>query len=162
MSRMHNVMRKACAAFFVGVWASGGAQAKPVTIEGARCEFETVVFDATFEGGRLAACRERRKGDYILAIRPESAPINPSPWYAVDIQSSDKQKITVTLDYGDFRHRYSPDIKPEGGDWRRLYSARSTRAMISATVFASSPVATISAGPMSPSMYICRIRSSTS
>ena len=120
MSRMHNVMRKACAAFFVGVWASGGAQAKPVTIEGARCEFETVVFDATFEGGRLAACRERRKGDYILAIRPESAPINPSPWYAVDIQSSDKQKITVTLDYGDFRHRYSPDIKPEGGDWRRF------------------------------------------
>jgi predicted deacylase len=114
------MMRKACAAFFFGaaISAWGAARAEPVTIEGPHCEFETIAFDATFEGGRLAACRERRKGDYILAIRPEGAPINPSPWYAVDIQSSDKRKITVTLDYGDFRHRYSPDIKPDGGDWR--------------------------------------------
>lgn len=118
MSRKHLVLQQALAASLIFSGVAIDAHAKPVTIEGARCQFETVTIDATFEGGRVAACRERRKGDYVVAIRPEGEPINRSPWYAFDITSTDKRKVTVTLDYGEYRHRYSPDIWTAEAGWR--------------------------------------------
>ena len=121
MSRKQNFLQQALAAsFFLGALPGTPLEAKPAVIEGAHCEFETVTIDGTFEGGRLSACREQRKGDYILEIRPEGTPINPSPWFAFDITSTDKRKITVTLDYGDYRHRYSPDIWTAEEGWRQF------------------------------------------
>ena len=124
MGLKHLWMRRARAAslyLVVSVLAFGLAPsvvAKPVVINGAHCDFGSIVFDGRFEGGALAACQERRPGDYTLAIRPEGTPINPSPWYAFDITSTDKQQITITLDYGDYKHRYSPDIWTKEGGWR--------------------------------------------
>ena len=126
MSLKHLGMQRAYAAslFLLGLILNMAATvdvaAKPVTINGSRCDFGDVVFDGSFEGGALAACRQRRPGDYTLAIRPEGTPINPSPWYAFDIVSNDRRTITVTLDYGDYKHRYSPDIWTEEGGWRQF------------------------------------------
>lgn len=117
MRRSDDLMQKA-AFICVAAMISSAAAAKPIDIDGPHCAFETTTFDGTFEGGRLTACRERKPGQYTLAIRPETTPINPSPWYAMDIAAAPGSTVTVTLDYGDYRHRYAPDIWTEEAGWR--------------------------------------------
>ena len=87
-------------------------------IEGDYCAFDGVVFDGRFEGGRLSGCARDGRGSYVLYVRPEGEPINPSPWYAFDMTAHHRGPVSIKLDYGDFRHRYSPDLKPENDRWR--------------------------------------------
>lgn len=117
MSRTHLILQPALAASVFSVLA-GAAMAEPAVIEGPLCEFETVTIDARFEGGRATSCAQDGKNSYVVSIRPEGEPINRSPWYAFDVVSTDKRKVSVTLEYGDYKHRYSPDVWTQEAGWR--------------------------------------------
>ena len=70
-----------------------------------------------------APCQRTGPASFTLTIRPEAEPINHSPWYAFEIETETGAKTRVTLDYGDFTHRYRPKQRlPEGG-WRVLPSS---------------------------------------
>lgn len=81
------------------------------------CVFGGVTFDARFDGARLTTCREQR-GAYVLSVQPEGDPINPSPWYAFDVTTRDDRPVTIRLDYGKYKHRYTPDIRTNDGAWQ--------------------------------------------
>lgn len=77
------------------------------------CKFDHVTFSSEFEGARLSACRRLDESSYELLIRPESAPINNSPWYAfrLDIEEGvPLRPLTLNLRYDDGTHRYRPKL----------------------------------------------------
>ncbi|HSH27293.1 MAG TPA: M14 family metallopeptidase [Wenzhouxiangella sp.] len=77
------------------------------------CKFDYVTFSSGFEGARLSACRRLDKSSYELLIKPESAPINNSPWYAfrLDIEEGvPLRSLTLSLRYDDGSHRYQPKM----------------------------------------------------
>lgn len=67
-----------------------------------------------------APCIRTGPTTFDLAIRPEADPINPSPWYAFEIKSEVHANAEVTLDYGDFSHRYQPKQSLPDGRWQVL------------------------------------------
>jgi predicted deacylase len=68
----------------------------------------------------LLACTRQGDAAFTVTVRPESEPINPSPWYAFTVQAASAQRIAVTLDYGSFEHRYWPKLSREACPWRPL------------------------------------------
>lgn len=86
----------------------------------AACDFRAVAFSAGFEGARLAACRQTGPEAFELAILPEDAPINPSPWYAFDVTMAKEARIDITLVYALGRHRYDPKLLGRDGNWTAL------------------------------------------
>lgn len=101
------------------VLAGGCATRAPGWQDGADCDFADTDFSGSFPGGALAGCRQTGPHAFTLAIEPEAVPINPSPWYAFDIASETPQRLTLTLDYGDYRHRYAPKVA-RGSEWMPL------------------------------------------
>lgn len=67
-----------------------------------------------------SACTRTGPASFVLAIEPESLPINPSPWYDFTLISDRNAEISVTLDYGMFRHRYAPRRSETNGSWQML------------------------------------------
>lgn len=101
------------------------AHAHPTaSLEGPVCETGQVRIDRDFEGGGLAECAIRGKGEFDLFIRPEDAPINPSPWYAVRITPLASGPVRVNLRYEGARHRYAPWISDDGDHWVLMDPAR--------------------------------------
>lgn len=76
-----------------------------------------VSFSNEFAGARLNQVEQTGKNEFRLAILPENEPINKSPWYAFKAWSQKDQRITVTLDYKDFSHRYVPKTSVDGSTW---------------------------------------------
>lgn len=88
-----------------------------------RFEEDGIVFDNIGEGARLAGVLRLGRGSYRLMVRPETSPINPSPWYAFRISALGDARATMVFDYGGFDHRYRPWLRWSGGgarhgDWR--------------------------------------------
>ena len=67
-----------------------------------------------------ATCVRTGPSSFVLAVRPESEPINPSPWFAFEIETREHTSATVMLDYGAFSHRYQPKQRLAGGRWQAL------------------------------------------
>ena len=89
------------------------------------CTGHGVTVDRDFAGGAFTSCQFDAKGWLQLDIAPESEPINHSPWYAFRLtresDASDQDSFMgVVLDYGDYEHRYQPDISRDGTNWQRL------------------------------------------
>jgi cytosolic carboxypeptidase protein 6 len=59
-----------------------------------------------------------------LEIRPETLPINPSPWYGVRLNASRPRTVDVVLDYGTHRHRYRPHVRHGDGAWQTVPADR--------------------------------------
>lgn len=89
---------------------------------GTTCEGTGISIDRAFDGGAFAACSVDDDGAVTLDIRPETRPINPSPWYAVRLNQQDARPRRVTLRYADADHRYAPWFRVAGGPWQRLAS----------------------------------------
>ncbi|GAB5554053.1 MAG: M14-type cytosolic carboxypeptidase [Saprospiraceae bacterium] len=66
-------------------------------------------------------------GDTLITalITSENTPINPSPWYAFKLWSTQKRDVQLKLTYqsGAF-HRYHPKISSDGLNWERLDESR--------------------------------------
>ena len=82
------------------------------------CESEGFKVFTDFQGGNIAACDFSKRGALRVQIEPENTPINSSPWYAFRVQASEKSDLRVVLNYGEFKHRYTPDISLDGAKWR--------------------------------------------
>lgn len=79
----------------------------------------TVFFTNDFPGGRLAGVARVNDTLYECVIAPENTPINPSPWYAFKVWSTQERDISIRLKYlNQARHRYIPKISEDGLHWR--------------------------------------------
>jgi len=75
------------------------------------------------EGGRVSDAWQEGDSQFVIHLRPENAPINPSAWYAFKVWSRDPRTIEVRLSYEDGRHRYWPEVRRAGEAWVSLDSA---------------------------------------
>lgn len=83
-----------------------------------------VTFDTSFNGARLSKVLRLEENKYICQIFPEFEPVNNSPWFAFGLTATDKKSIQLTLDYGDYPHRYMPKISTDRIHWQVLDSAK--------------------------------------
>ena len=78
--------------------------------------------DNMFDGARMNSFSYLEENKYQVNIRPENAPINPSPWYAFRVYSKKSKSIEIYLDYGSARHRYWPKLSSDGKTWTPIDS----------------------------------------
>ena len=77
----------------------------------ALCETAGVTVLTGFSTAGRHHCTVTGPGALTLSVDPESAlagPINPSPWYRFDLDARTPAEIEITLDYGEYWHRYDP------------------------------------------------------
>src|SRR5690606_17204570 len=60
----------------------------------------SVLISNAFPTARLNGIEELNDSTYLLQIKPENEPINPSPWYAFKTWSSKPKRVSFILDYG--------------------------------------------------------------
>lgn len=75
------------------------------------CAGNGVVVTADFDGAGLHDCIVGPDGEIVVSVDHEPTlveGINPSPWYAFKIASDAQRDVTITLDYTDYKHRYTP------------------------------------------------------
>jgi hypothetical protein len=82
------------------------------------------IISSNFSAGAFANCTWNDTNHLTVQVAPEDPKINPSPWYAFDITPLDTVKsnrppLTITLDYGDFKHRYAPKLFNQKG-WQHI------------------------------------------
>lgn len=86
----------------------------------ADCDRGGVRLTQSFSGAPAYACTRTGPSAFRLEVTPESAPINPSPWYAFDLEARRPSEITVELAYGEYWHRYRPKLDRGDGIWVEL------------------------------------------
>lgn len=84
------------------------------------CSGAGVLVDGDFEQAGFAACTVDENGNVVLHIRPETEPINPSPWYAARLTQPVLAYRRVLLSYQGVRHRYHPWFSTDGRNWQQL------------------------------------------
>lgn len=77
----------------------------------------TLLFSNAFPMARLNEIKQVNDSTFQITIRPENAPINPSPWYAFKVWSKTPEKVYLSLQYGSFKHRYQPKTSLDGIHW---------------------------------------------
>ncbi|MGB3627649.1 MAG: M14 family zinc carboxypeptidase [Henriciella sp.] len=93
----------------------------------ALCSGNGLVISAAFSGAGQHACTVDGADEATVSVmheRSTSGPINPSPWYAFAIQSAASRSVSLTLDYLDYEHRYTPYMSRDGGAWTKLGEGR--------------------------------------
>lgn len=86
----------------------------------ALCQSEKAVLDVDFDGAGGDSC-EAKGNRFILNIRPEDKPINPSPWYALRVTPKTPGIINIVLSYEeDAKHRYYPKFSQDGKVWSKI------------------------------------------
>jgi cytosolic carboxypeptidase protein 6 len=81
------------------------------------CEAAGVQVSVDFPAGGRHPCRVTDAGEIILDVVPEGRPINGSPWYAFRVDAPQSMRARITLDYGDYAHRYAPKYTRDGVSW---------------------------------------------
>lgn len=108
-------------ALLSGVLLIGGAaDSAPSGSAHSGCSGAGLVVDGDFDQAGFASCTVGEDGNVVLQIRPETEPINPSPWYAARLTQSAPGSRRVLLSYRGARHRYQPWFSTDGHNWQRL------------------------------------------
>ncbi|AWL10768.1 Cytosolic carboxypeptidase [Saliniradius amylolyticus] len=84
------------------------------------CEANGLQVHDHFGGGAFARCSMTGDGAVKVIIRPENLPINPSPWYAMALESESKRQLTLLLEYSHSKHRYWPKFSSDFIHWYPL------------------------------------------
>ena len=116
-------LRSFLAALAAGGLGLTGCATLPQTETAALCRAEGVSLHADFPTAGQHRCLARSVETVIVRTDPEVAitpRINPSPWFAFDIEREEAGPIEIVLDYGGYRHRYEPRIRRPGEDWQRV------------------------------------------
>jgi hypothetical protein len=79
-----------------------------------------------FEGGKVSDAWQEGDSEFVVQLRPENFPINPSAWYAFKVWSDTEKTIAVDLTYENGRHRYWPKLRRAGEPWAAMDSAAFT------------------------------------
>ncbi len=110
------MIRTALAIFAVAL--SGCVVSPPPT--DTSCLTGEVQLLSDFDGARANNCEKGGVHNFGISISPEATPINPSPWYAFDLEAHSASRVGVEVRYEASRHRYHPKIKLPGDTWRPL------------------------------------------
>jgi len=90
-----------------------------------RMENGRINFSNEFTGARLNDLIQKSDTIFQAIINPENAPVNKSPWYAFSVWAEDSIQIAVELVYfGEYNHRYYPDVSYDRQNWQPLDSSR--------------------------------------
>lgn len=84
------------------------------------CDNQVLSVNKNFETGRFQSCKWVGDNHIELQLAPENKPINPSPWYAFELQPKQQQTLLVTLKYSHGKHRYSPKMSVDGVNWKQM------------------------------------------
>lgn len=87
---------------------------------GSGSDCHVLVADTVFPGGSQTAALEQSCDQIVLALEPETRPINPSPWYAIAVDSETGGEVEIHVEYGDFEHRYQPWMQGPDDAWQRI------------------------------------------
>lgn len=116
------------------------------------CSGAGVSVDANFDQAGFATCTVGEDGTIVLHIRPETEPINPSPWYAARLTQPVLASRRILLSYRGARHRYQPWFSIDGRNWQRLTveveTGSADRVSVAVPAFVGS--AFLSAQPLAP------------
>lgn len=87
-----------------------------------RFKEQGVYFSNRFHGARLNNASVLNDSTFVIQIKPENSPINPSPWYAFQVWTDerDARNVHIVLDYGSDKHRYWPKWKTDTSEWAPL------------------------------------------
>jgi hypothetical protein len=82
------------------------------------CNIGAVRLMADFEASRMDECANLGNNNFVITIKPENTPINPSPWYAFKVVADQPQKIKITIKIaGKRENRYLPKISHDMKTW---------------------------------------------
>ena len=59
----------------------------------------------------------KKENGYVAYIEPAHEPVNKSPYYAFSVASSSTKEIELTLNYGEYAHRYIPKLSRDRINW---------------------------------------------
>jgi N-acyl-D-aspartate/D-glutamate deacylase len=88
------------------------------------CEQAGVKVLTDFQGGNINGCEFTPNGRLTISVAPENEPINTSPWYAFRLLADATTDVAVVLDYGNYKHRYTPDFSLDGVNWQTYPAAK--------------------------------------
>ena len=88
------------------------------------CEQAGVKVLTDFQGGNINGCEFASDGRLTISVAPENEPINSSPWYAFRLLANATKDVAIVLDYGTYKHRYTPDFSIDGVNWQTYPSAK--------------------------------------
>lgn len=104
------------------------------------CSFEQLTFSSDFDMGRLSSCKKQSDNTYQLFFKPESTPINNSPWYAFKVESKKNAEWTLKLTFSDGFPRYLPKISTDGIAWKTVPFSRQDDSFVLSMQPTSNPV----------------------
>ena len=88
------------------------------------CQQAGVKVLTDFQGGNINGCEFTPNGRLTISVAPENEPINTSPWYAFRWLADATTDVAVVLDYGNYKHRYTPDFSLDGVNWQTYPAAK--------------------------------------
>jgi N-acyl-D-amino-acid deacylase len=88
------------------------------------CERAGVKVLTDFQGGNISGCEFASNGRLTISVAPENEPINSSPWYAFRLLANATTDVAIVLDYGNYKHRYTPDFSIDGVNWQTYPAAK--------------------------------------
>ena len=83
-------------------------------------EKNKVIFDTSFDGARLDSLITINENSFEAIIKPAFEPVNKSPWFAFAVSSNNSKTINLTLNYGDYKHRYIPKLSFDKKKWKKI------------------------------------------
>ncbi|MEX0315792.1 MAG: M14 family metallopeptidase [Allomuricauda sp.] len=83
-----------------------------------------VFFDTSFNSARLSDIEEVSENTFRAKVRPESEPVNKSPWYSFAVRATNDRNIRLILDYEQYQHRYIPKLSWDRSHWKVLDTSR--------------------------------------
>lgn len=91
--------------------------------EGEFCQTEIFKVDVDFPSANMSSCAIVDDRTVEVFLKPENAPINQSPWYAVRLTPEQQGDVRVILRYEEHPHRYKPKVSLDGQSWSVLPDA---------------------------------------
>ncbi len=88
------------------------------------CEQAGVKVLTDFQGAKINGCEFASDGRLTISVAPENEPINTSPWYAFRLLADATTDVAMVLNYGNYKHRYTPDFSVDGVNWQTYPAAK--------------------------------------
>ncbi|WP_460217861.1 M14 family metallopeptidase [Psychroserpens sp. MEBiC05023] len=93
-----------------------------VSISSCSKKNQDVLFDASFLGASMDSVVSYNDSAFEVYINPAFEPVNKSPWFAFSVLSETQKWIHVTLNYGNYTHRYIPKLSLDKTTWKSIDS----------------------------------------
>ena len=115
-------MKSLLSAAFLAAALTAIASAPALGAERSDCATGLFTLRADYPGARLGPCRMIGLREVEVRIEPEGEPINPSPWYGFHVRATAPAAgaLSISLNYGSYKHRYAPKTSTDGKAWRAL------------------------------------------